>query len=47
VGCHHDRGRRHFIDVAYLEPDDAVLDVVDDPDAVTLPDLGRALEQLD
>ena len=42
-----DRGGRHLVDVAHLQADDPVLDVVDDPDAVAHPDLGRALDQLD
>ena len=37
----------HLVDVADLQADDAVLDVVDDPDAVAGADLGGALEQLD
>ena len=47
VSSHDDRGRGHLVDVPNLEPDDPVLDVINDADAVTLPDLGRALEQLD
>ena len=42
-----DRRRRHLVDVADLEPDDPVLDVVDDPDPVAAAELGRPLEQLD
>ena len=42
-----DRRRRDLVDVADLEPDDPVLDVVDDPDPVAGPDLGGALDQLD
>ena len=34
MGGQHDRRRRHLVDVAHLQADDAVLDVVDDPDAV-------------
>ena len=41
------RGGRHLVDVAHLQADDAVLDVVDDPDAVAHAELGGALEQLD
>ena len=37
----------HLVEVAHLQPDDAVLDVVDDPDAVARADLPRALQQLD
>src|SRR5581483_8283400 len=40
-----DRGRRHLVDVADLQPDDPVLDVIDDPDAVTGGDRRRLLEQ--
>ena len=47
VGGEQDRRGRHLVDVAHLEADDAVLDVVDDPDPVAAADLGRALEQLD
>ena len=42
-----DRRRRDLVDVADLQADDAVLDVVDDADAVATADLGGALEQLD
>ena len=42
-----DRGRRDLVDVAHLEPDDPVLDVVDDPDPVAGAELGGALDQLD
>ena len=41
-----DLGRRHLVEVAHLEPDDAVLDVVHDPHAVARADLARALQQL-
>ena len=47
VGGQDDRRGRHLVDVAHLQADDAVLDVVDDPDAVAAADLGGALEQLD
>ena len=47
VGGEHDRGGRHLVEVADLEPDDPVLDVVDDPDPVARADLGGALDQLD
>ena len=47
VGGQDDRRGGHLVDVAYLQPDDAVLDVVDDPDAVTRADLGGAFDQLD
>ena len=42
-----DRRGRRLIQIADLEPDDPVLDVIDDPDAVAGPDLGGTLEQLD
>ena len=47
MGGQEDRGGRHLVDVAHLQPDDPVLDVVDDPDAVAAADLGGALDQLD
>ena len=47
VGLEQDRRGRHLVDVAHLQADDAVLDVVDDPDAVAHADLGGALDQLD
>ena len=37
----------HLVDVADLEPDDPVLDVVDDADAVAGAELGDPLDQLD
>ena len=42
-----DRRRRDLVDVADLEADDPVLDVVDDPDPVPAADLGDPFEQLD
>ena len=47
VGGQHDRRGRRLVDVAHLQPDDAVLDVVDDADAVARADLGDAFDQLD
>ena len=47
VGGEDDRRGRHLVEVADLEPDHPVLDVVDDADPVALADLGRPLEQLD
>ena len=44
-GEENGRGR-HLVEVADLEADDAVLDVVDDADAMATADLGRALDQL-
>ena len=46
VGGQQDRRGRRLVDVAHLQPDDAVLDVVDDPDAVAGADLGRRFDQL-
>ena len=43
----HDRGGGDLVDVAHLEADDPVLDVVDDADPVAAADLGRSFEQLD
>ena len=40
-----DRRRRDLVDVADLQADDPVLDVVDDADAVARADLGDALDQ--
>ncbi len=45
-GQDHRRSRR-LVDVADLQPDDPVLDVVDDADAVAGGDLGDAFDQLD
>ena len=42
-----DRRGGYLVDVAHLQPDDAVLDVVDDADAVARGDLGCCFEQLD
>ena len=42
-----DRRRRHLVHVPDLEADDAVLDLVDDPDSVSPAELRRPLEQLD
>ena len=39
-------GRRHLVEVAHLQADDPVLDVVDDADTVAAADLGRLLEQV-
>ena len=47
MGGQDDGRRRDLVDVAHLQADDAVLDVVDDADAVAAADLGGALEQLD
>ena len=41
------RRRRHLVDVAHLQADDPVLDVIDDADAVAPGDLGDAIDQLD
>jgi hypothetical protein len=46
VGREDDCGCGHLVDVADLEPHHPVLDVVDDPDAVALADLGDSLEEL-
>ena len=46
VGVDQDRGCGDLVDVADLEADDPVLDVVDDPDAVPGSDLAGALEYL-
>ena len=43
----HERRRRDLVEVADLEADDPVLDVVDDPGPVAGADLGGPLEQLD
>ena len=42
-----DRGGRDLVDVAHLQADDAVLDVVHDADAVAAADVGGPLEQVD
>ena len=47
VRLEQDRRGRHLVDVAHLEADDPVLDVVDDADPVAHADLGHALDQLD
>ena len=47
VGGENDRRGRHLVEVADLEPDDPVLDVVDDADAVARADLGGEFDQLD
>ena len=47
MGGENDRRRRHLVEVPNLEPNDAILDLVDDPDPVPPPELGRALEQVD
>ena len=47
VGGEDDRRRRNLVDVAHLEADDPVLDVVDDADAVAAADRGRPFEQVD
>ena len=47
VRLEQDRRRRHLVDVAHLQADDPVLDVVDDPDAVAHADLGGPLDQVD
>ena len=39
VGEQQDRRRGHLVDVAHLETDDPVLDVIDDSDAVARADL--------
>ena len=38
---------RHFVDVAHFQADDAVLDVVDDADAVFAAELPQLLDQVD
>ncbi len=47
MGGQHDRRRRNLVDVAYLQPHDAVLDVIDDADAVAGADRGHPFDQLD
>ena len=47
MGGQDDRRRRDLVDVADLQTDDAVLDVVDDADAVARAELADALDQLD
>ena len=42
-----DRGGGHFIEVAHLEADDAVLNVIDDADPVATTELGCAFQQRD
>src|ERR1700722_9426408 len=42
-----DRGGGYLVDVAHLQPDDAVLDVIDDADAVARGDLGDRFEKVD
>ena len=42
-----ERGGRHLVEVSDLEADDAVLDVIHDPDAVARAKLAGALDQLD
>ena len=46
MGGQQDRGGGRLVDVAHLQTDDAILDVVDDADAVASADLGDPLEQL-
>ena len=46
VGGQDDRRRGHLVDVSDLQPDDAVLDVVDDADAVARAELGDPFQQL-
>ena len=38
-----DRRRRHLVQVPNLQPDDPILDLVDDPDPVPAAELGNAL----
>ena len=47
VGGQEDRRGGDLVDVAHLQADDAVLDVVDDADAVARADRGDAFDQLD
>ena len=46
MGIEDDRCRWDLVDVAHLETDDPIFDVVDDPDPVAASDLGDAVEQL-
>ncbi len=41
-----DRRGGHLIDVAHLQADDPILDLIEDPHAMASADLGRAFEQL-
>ncbi len=47
MGGEDDRRGGDLVDVAHLEADDPVLDVVDDPDPVAAADLRRLFEQVD
>ncbi len=45
MGCEQERGRGRLVDVADLQADDAILDVIDDADPVARGDLCRAFDQ--
>src|SRR5829696_3230809 len=47
VAAEYDRGGGNLVDVADLEPDHAILDLIDDADPVAAAQLPRPLQQLD